>query len=1197
MSEYTFRELAVRPKVAYVGYKDYTYTVNDTSLTSPDYFEIVEFPSKLTAGKNLIKLRANRNNLVNNSNINVEILDYNGDPVYYKPIRYSERDGTRVIAIYVYPETSPGPARIYLTGRARFDQRGNELRSSQDYSDSDYINRPNLIWSRSVTIAPDDPNSTEIIFVKQPQVLITESVQPYFQPVTTTSVFTKVSSSGIPSDLSLGFGYQTNLPVGSPPPILPAAFESETGEDANDITVTITPANVFTSAVTVGDTIEESGAATTSNPVSIVVGNGVDFTLSPTTLSVIEEFSFTSAMEDGVITVTNPLVLAPNGTSAYVFGTEQNGFDVAIPVGMNVAPTKMVQINAAGQVRLYGTWTFGIRSVQNATKARVVQIDGYDNNFFNTNDAPLWRFRGNSATFTGFPANMNSEAAVAASGFDVTSNRIESANNFTSSFIEPYIVTETENSASFADIILSNIEPETGDVYKVKTLFKPSGMFGDFIDLGDTILEEQELLIDTESFETNVTVGAVYEHFGRFESLDEINTYWERVKSDGSDATFTVNTANIFGTIYDPLVNPPTGLMRYSVLTYDDTNLLGGAQFDIGPYTNFKLDQGVLFWIKQQYRPKLYANTTYKVRAKLLLHSSAPAIEDDRIPFPRIDMYVSGSKPTLLSENIIIAGNASLPNNWQETLTGDFADGSVAGYHLGTVTCTDVDNTRIDVEFLFKVEADVPESNLGFMLRSGEWTIADIELKSYKESGFSPNYVRIGKRVPTEHLKTPLTFKFQYYDYTGKLANQQTTAYGVVFQGDNFYIDGVNNILTGSLFLGNTIGTGVEMAGVNSAFIRSVGYYGYSASLATGNEKNGGFLIYSGSVLPAEKNYFGDDIYKGVGMELVADDDAGHLIFHTNPSILDIKARTFFIGDSDTQFISGSNGNIEISSSFFHLNPKDSEAKIGGFVVEEDQIRSSADELNLKSNGQISGSEFRLRRSIGGSDYTYADTVQGFADFSNIGRTITQPYAADYFYSVFNSDLGTSRIPMLSISNSTTGSLYIVPMSGETSIDIAFNWSVTINGSFGDEIDQANIRARLQVLDTTGSINNNTYWDDAGDSNDWITVANDDASFYNNLGSVNLEFSAVTGNNYSGWKTFAANDATEHGALRLNVTQNEWNKLCRIVFDVYHIWDNTNVPTSTQQYIGNIVLQTGRSFAAAVTKGDLVFDNGSWNPR
>ena len=63
-------------------------------------------------------------------------------------------------------------------------------------------------------------------------------------------------------------------------------------------------------------------------------------------------------------------------------------------------------------------------------------------------------------------------------------------------------------------------------MYKIKTLYKPSGFFGDFIDLGDTILEQQNILIDTGSYETNIAVGADYERYGSFEDLAEIEKYW-----------------------------------------------------------------------------------------------------------------------------------------------------------------------------------------------------------------------------------------------------------------------------------------------------------------------------------------------------------------------------------------------------------------------------------------------------------------------------------------------------------------------------------------------------------------------------------------------------------------------------------------------------------------------------------------------
>ena len=72
-------------------------------------------------------------------------------------------------------------------------------------------------------------------------------------------------------------------------------------------------------------------------------------------------------------------------------------------------------------------------------------------------------------------------------------------------------------------------------------------------------------------------------------------------------------------------------------------------------------------------------------------------------------------------------------------------------------------------------------------------------------------------------------------------------------------------------------------------------------------------MIYSGSVLPNS-----GDNYKGVGLELVG--QSGSLRFRTNPSLFDVRADSFFVGRTNSQFISGSEDKIEISSSNFHLS-------------------------------------------------------------------------------------------------------------------------------------------------------------------------------------------------------------------------------------------------------------------------------------
>lgn len=188
--------MPLRKKVSYFGLRDFGYDIIDNSSNSLNFFRVTEFPSKFKAGKNLIKLTANPETLVDGSEVYIEVLDYNQNPVYYEPIAYVESDGTRVVSIYVYPETSPGECTVYLAGRARLDpDTGQQYTYSRDKSSPIYLQIPNVLWSRTSTIAPTEANDTEIIFTRNPNVTVTELIQPYRQPVNKFNVFTQVSSS------------------------------------------------------------------------------------------------------------------------------------------------------------------------------------------------------------------------------------------------------------------------------------------------------------------------------------------------------------------------------------------------------------------------------------------------------------------------------------------------------------------------------------------------------------------------------------------------------------------------------------------------------------------------------------------------------------------------------------------------------------------------------------------------------------------------------------------------------------------------------------------------------------------------------------------------------------------------------------------------------------------------------------------
>lgn len=250
--------------------------------------------------------------------------------------------------------------------------------------------------------------------------------------------------------------------------------------------------------------------------------------------------------------------------------------------------------------------------------------------------------------------------------------------------------------------------------------------------------------------------------------------------------------------------------------------------------------------------------------------------------------------------------------------------------------------------------------------------------------------------IPTEHLNDPKTLKLQFLNVNGVKSETEIIKQDIVFTGGNVYIAGDQSLITGSFHIGNSIGTGIEMAGHSSGYLKSVGYQGMtSASLGKGP---GGFLIWSGS----GNLQVGVDDYPGVGMEMVSAGGSSSFFFTTaDGGNLKVITDEFFIGTQNTQFISGSNGNIEISSSFFHLNPKDSEAVVGGFVITPTAISSSQFEtsasvsvpkLALKANGEITGSEVLIQRVIENTFYTLFDTKAGIIDARNNGRQLVSYY-------------------------------------------------------------------------------------------------------------------------------------------------------------------------------------------------------------
>jgi len=886
-------------------------TLLDRSARSNDYFNVVEIPNRLTGGKNVIKFNAAGAKLADKSRVYFEILDWNGDPIYWEPLNYTEQDGTRVIAVYIYPETAPGTCTMYFAGRAKIHpSTGAGIKYSTSPNRSDFRDRPNILWEHKINVAPKKANSSEIIYIgKGPRMTLRENIVHYMTPINLPDVGLMKSASMYPnSALAIeGIPLTTNNNVnlfasnthegegetpGNEGEGEPGTPEANLGSVPAGLSILSPPILISGTGPGASEEQMDEGETNYVNPANAGTNEG-PIEISSPGYQIIQGYSrlrttnfpLSQSMENGYISIPNPKVEVQIGThlgtDGKVFG--QLGPDAGKTVDTLAEPT-------VAQTLTGSNWQFRILQVINSTTAYVSQVQGQQ------------QIQGAEGAFsyvatrdlgTNLPSGWGTEGYIIR---DITASA-----DFTSSHIEPFITVDSLQSQSFAEVILSNIEPATGDVYKVKTLFKPSGQYGDFVDAGDTELERVELLEDTGSYENVQSIGMIRNRLGFFTSLADYNEYWENTNG------------------YQDAENTLTP-------TFDSNDLINGIKLTPAAAFDASNNRYGYIHLKSAHEKKVFADTRYNVRfdahVQKGLSGAAYASTDPNVPKARIDVYVSGSKGTIdylaipeldyrdqfrTSTNNI---NTTLQQGNGNNYPNDYlTDDKGFGVRVGTIELGDDVPLRDQINVPFF--SDDPQNiDLYFVVRRGLWTIANVSVMCSNETKFTPNYTRMNIRIPSEYIKVPMTFKFQYFDYLGNKAAVESTLFPVMFHGDNTIITGNQNVFSGSIYIGNSEGSGIELAGIDSAYIRSIGYEGFtSASAGSGSS---GFMFYSGSVLPNS-----GDAYTGVGLELVQD-SSSYFRYRTNPAELTIRTDSFFLG-GDNAFISGANGNIEITSSNFHL--------------------------------------------------------------------------------------------------------------------------------------------------------------------------------------------------------------------------------------------------------------------------------------
>ena len=504
--------------------------------------------------------------------------------------------------------------------------------------------------------------------------------------------------------------------------------------------------------------------------------------------------------------------------------------------------------------------------------------------------------------------------------------------------------TITENTIynrSYANMTIGNLRTFSGDVYKAKIYTREHGTSTDYEEIYENYVVPENQLVDT----TSITG---YDDIGFFHTASIVSNNWV--------SSSTITQTNPF-------------------VALNNEKLIDGLEIS-GSVTG--LNEIVEFSTKNH--NTLEKGVDYVVRFNTYYFKSVSERknEQDKISnekYASLKVYLSGSAISGTDEDDFFLGEVDIPDNAAD-------EGEI-----------------LNVVSQFRsAESGSPRTHLKFELHSGKFIIQDVSIEPFSEVNYNPSFFNVLAPMPKPVRRgDKYDFLVEFYDSNNNLAETSTETLGVVFEGPRQIIaDGLDARLTGSMVVGESI----ELYGTNPAYIKSVGYQGFAHTVA--NNK-GGFLLYSGSIGNGapENRLTASEAYQGVGLEIVDAHGAGtggdrYLKFKTNAadedSEFEIVTDTFLFGlsGSTNNYISGSNGKLEISSSNFELNgatgnvtlqgiiTAEAGGTIGGFTVSSSALAGenifisgspvaggtddsknmfiSTSKFNVKENGDVTGS-------------------------------------------------------------------------------------------------------------------------------------------------------------------------------------------------------------------------------------------------
>lgn len=547
------------------------YLIRDTSLTSPNYFDITFFPDQIGGGISLIKLRGNEDNLAFDKPTQVEILDGQGTPVRHEIATHIDRFQNYYVSIYVYDTTAPGIGSVSIVGVAKREPRGEIIIDQSQVNDLGH----NLIWTRPITILPTERNNSELVFDDPPFVSVAQVITParvaYGANVDTQ--YSAITASNLTISTTKFRGFDKKR--GSNFSTIDGVVKALNKDKIVDNKIKETVLNIGNQSKTV-NYVEKP---TRIRDVDVVGGFILNEETRYNTVLTADSSFFSSSYIGGTLEFfTSSFSLTPNIPPNYELGST-NPYD-------------------------------GPRAAEN-TQSIEQQLDRWSAN--------IVKIKNDRTAYLDQPVQVNLRRASigqSSRGYETT-HTFYNVTAFTASMVYSpdslLYTTSSEVSQSYLQFTIQDLKPIGGQVHKIRVYYRRGSEVGDWELLQDQLVSPTEFLTDGRyPNQTNYGLDISDNYLtGHFTEQSVINDNWETFLERANtfdttasllDNTTLLNSVRLFVT--DTYVYPPNG-QTYDLLSTifttkyfqnyaDDSVYTLSFNCILGPYAKLELYENSL---------------------------------------------------------------------------------------------------------------------------------------------------------------------------------------------------------------------------------------------------------------------------------------------------------------------------------------------------------------------------------------------------------------------------------------------------------------------------------------------------------------------------------------------------------------------------------------------------------------------------